>query len=46
MRTVMEDLMYVAARIIKTARTIKISFCRGCRSLQAFIAVYRNPAYG
>ncbi len=45
-RTVMQELMYVAARIIKTARTIKISFGRGCRSLQAFNAVYRKLAYG
>ncbi len=45
-RTVMQELMYVAARIIKTARTIKISFGRGCRSLQAFDAVYRKLAYG
>ena len=45
-RTVMQKLMYVAARIIKTARTIKISFGRSCRALQAFDAVYRKLAYG
>ncbi len=45
-RTVMQEPMYVAARIIKTARTIKISFGRSCRALQAFDAVYRKLAYG
>ena len=45
-RTVMQELMYVAARIIKTTRTIKISFGRSCRSLLAFDAVYRKLAYG
>lgn len=45
-KTVMQELMYVAARVIRTARTIKLSFGRGCRSLVAFSDVYRKLAYG
>lgn len=45
-RTVMQELMYVAARIIKTSRYIKICFGKGCRSRVAFETVYRKLAYG
>ncbi|WP_260296034.1 IS1380 family transposase [Sedimenticola hydrogenitrophicus] len=45
-KTVMQELMYVAARIVKTSRSIKLSFGRGCRSLHAFSAVYKALAYG
>jgi len=44
-KTVMQELMYVAARIIKTSRTIKLSFGRGCRSFDAFEWVYQKLAY-
>lgn len=45
-KTVMQELMYVAARIVRTSRSIKLSFGRGCRSLQAFSSVYKALAYG
>jgi hypothetical protein len=45
-KTVMQELMYVAARIIKTARTVHLSFGKGCRSLDAFKHVYEKLAYG
>lgn len=45
-KTVMQELMYVAARIVKSARYVKISFGRGCRSLHAFETVYNRLAYG
>jgi len=45
-KTVMQELMYVAARIIKTSRTIKLAFGKGCRSLCAFSAVYKILSYG
>jgi len=45
-KTVMQELMYVAARIIKTARYVKLSFGKGCRSLHAFETVYNKLAYG
>jgi len=44
-KTVMQELMYVAARIVKTSRYIKISFGKGCRSLHAFETVYQKLAY-
>ena len=45
-KTVMQELMYVAARIIRTSRYIKICFGKGCRSLHAFETVYQKLAYG
>lgn len=45
-KTVMQELMYVAARIIQTARSIKLSFGKGFRALDAFTTVYRRLAYG
>jgi hypothetical protein len=45
-KTVMQELMYVAARIIRTSRYIKISFGKGCRSLHAFETVHQKLAYG
>jgi hypothetical protein len=45
-KTVIQELMYVAARVIRTARTIKLSFGSGCRSLAAFRGVYTKLAYG
>ena len=45
-KTVMQELMYVAARVIKTAGSLKLAFGRGCRSLSAFEYVYRKLAYG
>ena len=44
--TVMQELMYVAARVVKTAGSLKLAFGRGCRSLPAFEYVYRQLAYG
>jgi len=45
-KTVMQELMYVAARIVKTSRYIKLTFGKGCRSFYAFEAVYQKLAYG
>jgi hypothetical protein len=45
-KTVMQELMYVAARIVKTARSIHLSFGKGCRSLDAYKHVYEKLAYG
>jgi len=44
-KTVMQELMYIAARVIKTSRTIKLSFGKGCRSFDAFEWVYQKLAY-
>jgi len=35
-KTVMQELMSIAVRVIKTAQTIKLSFGKGCRSFDAF----------
>lgn len=45
-KTVMQGLMYVMARIVKTSRLIKLSFGRGRLSLNAFSAVCKTLAYG
>ena len=44
-KTVMQELMNVAARVIKTARSIKLSFGKGCYSFDAFKWVYKRLAY-
>ena len=44
-KTVMQELMYVAARIIHSARMIKLSFGKGCRSFDAFQYVFNRLAY-
>ncbi len=45
-KTVMQELMYIAARIVKTARSIKLTFGKGCRALLAYASVYKKLAYG
>lgn len=45
-KTVMQELMYIAARVVKTARSLKLAFGKGCRSLPAFEYVYNQLAYG
>jgi hypothetical protein len=45
-KTVIQELMYVAARVVKTARSIKLAFGQGCRVLRVYSAVYRQLAYG
>lgn len=44
-KTVMQEMMYLAARIISTAKTIKLSFGKGCRSLAVFTQAYNRLAY-
>jgi hypothetical protein len=44
-KTVMQELMYVAARIVQSARSIKLSFGKGCRSLDAFQYLFNRLAY-
>jgi len=46
LKTVMQELMYIAARVIKTARTIKLAFAKGSRAFSAFDEVYQRLAYG
>ena len=44
-KTVMQELMYLAARVIKSGRRVKLSFGRGCRGLSAFEVVYQRLVY-
>jgi hypothetical protein len=45
-KTVMQDMMNIAARVVKTANRIKLSFGKGCCSFEAFQWVYQKLAYG
>jgi hypothetical protein len=44
LRTVMQELMYVAARLIRTARRLKLAFARGCPALPVYRRLYAQLA--
>ena len=46
LKTVMQELMYLAARVIRTGRRIKLRFSRHCPAFQAYEAVYKLLAAG
>jgi hypothetical protein len=45
-KTVMQELMYLAARLVKTGRRLKVIFSRHCPAFDAFQGVYARLAYG
>ena len=45
-KTVMQELMYIAVRVVKTARYIKLAFAKGSCAFDAFDEVYQKLAYG
>ncbi|NSW88050.1 MAG: transposase [Syntrophobacteraceae bacterium] len=45
-KTVMQELMYLAARLVKTGRRLKLLFGRHCPAFGAFEAVYARLACG
>ena len=45
-RTVIQELMYRAARLIETGRRLKIRFSRHCPAFDAFKGVYERLAFG
>ena len=45
-RTVMQELMYLAARFIETGRRLKLGFSRRCVAMEVFCDLYRRLAYG
>jgi len=45
-KTVMQELMYLAARLVKTGRRLKVIFSRHCPAFDAFQSVYARFAYG
>ena len=46
LRTVMQELMYLAARVIERRRRLKLQFSRYCPGFEAFQYVYQKLAYG
>ena len=45
-KTVMQELMYLAARLVRTGRRLKLVFSRHCPAFAAFRTVYRCLASG
>ncbi|OKY74992.1 MAG: hypothetical protein BM485_11225 [Desulfobulbaceae bacterium DB1] len=45
-RTVIQELMYRAARLIETGRKLKLRFSRHCCAFDSFQAVYNRLAFG
>ncbi|MDD4913431.1 MAG: IS1380 family transposase [Methylococcales bacterium] len=45
-KTVMQELMYLAARIIRTGRRLKLRFSAACAGFKAFEATYAKLAAG
>jgi hypothetical protein len=46
LKTVIQELMYLAARIIHTGRRLKLRFSKHCAGYRAFHATYHRLAYG
>jgi hypothetical protein len=46
LRTVMQELMYLAARLIETGHRLKLRFSRHCPAFRAFDQVYHHLAFG
>ena len=46
LKTVIQELMMVAARLVQTSRYIKLAFGKGCRAIFAFEELYQKLAYG
>jgi hypothetical protein len=47
LKTVMQELMYLAARLIETGRRLRLRFsCHSGLNFEAFAGVYRRLAYG
>jgi hypothetical protein len=46
LKTVMQELMYLATRVVRTARYLKLVFGKSSRSVDAFTEVYEKLAYG
>jgi hypothetical protein len=45
-KTVIQELMYLAARLVKTGRRLKLIFSRHCPAFEAFHDVYSRLACG
>lgn len=45
LKTVMQELMYVAALIVRTARTLKLLFGADCRAAEIYHTLYKKLAF-
>ena len=45
-KTVIQELMYLAARLVKTGRRLKLTFSRHCPAFEAFRTIYLGLATG
>ncbi len=45
-KTVMQELMYLAARVCQSARRIQLAFGRGCKTFGVMASLYQRLAYG
>ncbi|MBF0382865.1 MAG: hypothetical protein HQL69_17730 [Magnetococcales bacterium] len=46
LKTVIQELIYLATRLIKTGHKLKLRFGRLCLALRAFDRVYERIAFG
>ena len=46
LKTVMQELMYLATRVVRTARYLRLVFGKSSRTVDAFTEVYEKLAYG
>jgi hypothetical protein len=46
LKTVIQELMYLAARLVATGRRLKLRFSRLCPGFRAFEQVYYQLAFG
>lgn len=46
LKTVMQELMYVAAQVVRTARTLKLTFGKDCRGAASYRTLYEQLAFG
>jgi len=46
LKTLMQELMYLATRVVRTARYLKLVFGKSSRAAEAFCCVYEKLAYG
>ena len=46
LKTVIQELIYLAARLIKSGRRLKLRFGRLCPAFDAFDRVYERVAFG
>jgi len=45
-RTVMQELMYLASRLVESGRRLKLSFSYNCPCVRIFKELCQRPAYG